>query len=408
MPQPKIPAAIEHTAPIDEEIQKQEGTTTTSSPAAEHAAPEETGVTAAAGEINVDALAEEKSGWFSYLKTRNFYIVLVLGQVLAVCTTGTNTFSSLLAEEPFSIPAFQTFWNYVLLNLIYTSWTIYKYGFKGYGNMLLTQGWKYVILAFFDVEGNYFTVLAYRYTTILSAQLINFWAIVVVVLISFVVLRVRYHWTQIVGILVCIGGVGILFGSDHITQGSGFGGVTGGDQLKGDLFALLGATFYGLSNVFDEFLVSKRPLYEVIGQLGFWGMIIGGAQTGIFDRPSYATAVWNSQVGGYLTGFTLLLTIFYTGAPIMFRMASAAFFNISLLTGNFWGVVIGVKVFHLSIHWMYPIAFVCIIGGLIVYFLGKNLMGEARKPWLGVNQERGEDGLGTARRKVVRGDELRV
>ena len=242
------------------------------------------------------------------------------------------------------------------------------------------------------------------------AQLINFWAIVMVVLISSIFLHVRYHPTQIIGILICIGGVGILFGSDHITQGSGFGGVTGGNQLKGDLFALVGATFYGMSNVAEEFLVSKRPLYEVVGQLGFWGMFIDGAMTGIFDRPSYKQSVWNDgKVGGYLTGYTLCLLIFYSGAPIMFRLASAAFFNISLLTGNFWGVVIGVKVFHEHIHWMYPIAFVCIIGGLIIYFIGKSILGEALKPWLGKDQERGVNGLGTARRRVVeRGDELIV
>lgn len=356
---------------------------------------------------DVDELAH-RGGWFSYLKTRNFWIVLVLGQVLSLCDTGTNTFSSLLSEEPWSIPAFQNFWNYVLINIIYTSFTLYRYGFKGFGKLVLKDGWKYFILAFLDVEGNYFTVLAYRYTTILSAQLIEFWAIVVVVLISFIFLKVRYHWTQIIGILLCIGGVGIIFGSDKITQGSGFGGVTGGNQLKGDLFALLGATCYGLSNVLEEFLVSRRPLYEVVGQLGFWGMLIDGAQTGIFDRPSYKTAVWKPEVYGYITGFTLLLTIFYSTAPVMFRMSSAAFFNISILTGNFWGVVIGVKVFHLSIHWMYPIAFVCIIVGLVVYFLGGNVMGDALKPWLGVNQERGVDGLGTAKRRADRGDELRV
>lgn len=230
-----------------------------------------------------------------------------------------------------------------------------------------------------------------------------------VVLISSIFLHVRYHPTQIIGILVCIGGVGVLFGSDHITQNSGFGGVTGGNQLKGDLFALMGATFYGMSNVAEEFLVSKRPLYEVVGQLGFWGMFIDGAMTGIFDRPSYKQSVWDDgKVGGYLTGYTLCLLIFYSGAPIMFRLASAAFFNISLLTGNFWGVVIGVKVFHEHIHWMYPIAFVCIIGGLIIYFIGKSILGEALKPWLGKDQERGVDGLGTARRRVERGDELVV
>ena len=349
-----------------------------------------------------DELDKGDKRWFAYLRTRNFWLVLVLGQVLALCITGTNTFSSLLAEQPFSIPAFQTFWNYVLINIIYTTYSLYRYGLKGYfRTVLLQNGWKYLILSFLDVEGNYFTVLAYRYTTILSAQLINFWAIVVVVIVSFLLLRVRYHWTQILGILICIGGVGILFGSDHISQGSTTGGISRGNQLKGDLFALLGASFYGLSNVAEEFLVSKRPLYEVVGQLGFWGMLISGTQAGIFDRDGFHSADWHqSKVGGYLTGYTLCLTIFYSGAPLMFRLASAAFFNISLLTGNFWGVCIGVKVFHLSIHWMYPIAFVCILGGLIVYFVGKRALGEARKPWLGDNQEQGVSGIGTARRRM--------
>jgi solute carrier family 35, member F1/2 len=257
------------------------------------------------------------------------------------------------------------------------------------------------ILAFMDVEGNYFVVLAYRYTTILSAQLINFWAIVVVVIVSLILLHVRYHITQYVGILTCCGGMGILLASDHIT-GSNGGEVP--NQLKGDLFALLGASFYGLSNCFEEFLVSKRPMYEVIGQLAFWGMLINGVQCAIFDRGSIQSAIWDGQVGGYLVGYTLILTLFYSLAPLMFRMASAAFFNISLLTGNFWGVVIGVKVFHLHIHWMYPIAFVLIIIGLFVYFLSESVLGEAKKPWLGENQERGVSGIGTAKRRVENPD----
>lgn len=131
-----------------------------------------------------------------------------------------------------------------------------------------------IILSFCDVEGNYFTVLAYRYTTILSAQLINFWAIVIVVTISFLFLKVRYHWAQIGGILVCVAGTGLLIASDHITGANGGDDVSSGNQLRGDLWALGGATFYGLSNVAEEYLVSERPLYEVIGQLGFWGTII--------------------------------------------------------------------------------------------------------------------------------------
>jgi hypothetical protein len=169
---------------------------------------------------------------------------------------------------------------------------MYKYGIKGWLRLCWTDGWRYFILAFFDVEGNYFTVLAYQYTTILSAQLINFWAIAVVVAISFTLLKVRYHVLQIVGILICCGGLGVLVASDHIT-GSNSG--TAKDAVKGDLFALLGATCYGLSNVAQEFLVSKKPLYEVIGQLAWWAMFINGVQAGIFDRKAFQDATWNSK-----------------------------------------------------------------------------------------------------------------
>ncbi len=341
--------------------------------------------------------ADKKKGRFGYLKTKQFWIVLLLSQALAVSITGTNTLSGLLAGENVSIPAFQSMFNYVLLNLIYTSFTLYKYGFKRWTKLLWTDGWRYFILAFCDVLGNYFTVLAYRYTTILSAQLINFWAIAVVVVISLIFLKVRYHIAQYVGILICCGGLGMLVASDHIT---GSNGGKAADAVKGDLFALLGATFYGLSNVFEEFLVSKRPLYEVIGQLAFWALPINGVIAAIFDRSSIKNAKWSPKVGGYLAGYTLILTWFYSGAPIVFRMASAAFFNIGLLTGNFWGVVVGTQVFHLHIHWMYPIAFVLIMAGHFVYYGTEGVLGEARKPWLGENQEGGTDGLGTARRQL--------
>ena len=346
--------------------------------------------------ITADEL-DGKKGRFGYLKTRQFWFVLLLSQALAVSITGTNTLSALLAQEGTSIPAFQTLSNYVLLNLIYTSFTIYKYGFKRWTRLLWTSGWKFAILGFFDVEGNYFTVLAYRYTTILSAQLINFWAIAVVVAISLIFLKVRYHIAQYIGIFICCAGLGILVASDHLT---GSNGGQARNAVKGDLFAFVGASFYGLSNVFEEFLVSKRPLYEVIGQLAFWAMIIMGIQAAIFDRHSFQTATWNAKVGGYLAGYTLILTWFYSAVPVVFRLASAAFFNIGLLTGNFWGVAIGTQVFGLTIHWMYPVAFVMILGGHFVYYGTEGVLGESRKPWLGENQEGGDDGLFTARRQL--------
>ena len=220
----------------------------------------------------------------------------------------------------------------------------------------------------------------------------------VVVIVSLIFLHVRYRIAQYAGIIVCIGGMGLLIGSDHIT---GANGGTATDAVKGDLFALLGATFYGLSNTVEEFALSKRPLYEVIGQMSFWGMFINGVQAGIFDRHAFQGATWNSQVGGWFVGYTLILALFYSLAPIVFRMSSAAFFNISLLTSDFWGVCIGVTVFHISVYYLYPIAFVMILIGMFVYFMTEGVMGEAEKPWLGERQEGGVRGVGTARRKTA-------
>jgi solute carrier family 35 protein F1/2 len=124
------------------------------------------------------------------------------------------------------------------------------------------------------------------------------------------------------GIIICCGGMGLLLASDHISSNSGAYTPT---QVKGDLFGLVGATFYGISNVFEEWFVSKRPMYEVLGMLGIFGIVINGVTAAIFDRNSFEGATWDGQVGGYLVGYTLALCIFYSLAPIILRMASAAF-----------------------------------------------------------------------------------
>lgn len=353
------------------------------------------------GEETLDEVRNKDKSWFAYMKTRDFYVLLVLGQVLALCLTTTSTMTTFLQLENTIIPAFQSLFNYILLFLTYHTYTVYRYGWAGYWKFLKAWWWKYLIFSFCDVEGNYFTVLAYNYTNLLSAQLINFWAIVVVIVMSFLFLKVRYHFMQIIGVLVCIGGLGILLASDHITNTNQY---DGSNALKGDLFALLGATFYGFSNITEEFFVSKRPLYEVVGMMGLFGMIINGVQAGIFDRASFQSATWNSLVGGYLTGYTLALSLFYSLGPLIFRMGSAVFLNISLLTTNFWGVCIGTQVFGYTIHYLYPIAFVCIILGQVVYFLGKKTWGDAFKPWLGKSQEKGISGVGTAKRRAENPD----
>jgi solute carrier family 35 protein F1/2 len=45
-------------------------------------------------------------------------------------------------------------------------------------------------------------------------MLLDAWAIPVCMFVTFVFLKTRYHWTQILGVLVCVGGLALTVVSD--------------------------------------------------------------------------------------------------------------------------------------------------------------------------------------------------
>ncbi|GAA99726.1 uncharacterized protein L969DRAFT_82994 [Mixia osmundae IAM 14324] len=297
--------------------------------------------------------------------TLRFIAVLVGGQVLSLCITSTSTATTELALNGWvNLPLTQNLFNYVLINLIYTSYTIYKYGIVAWLKMIKTDGWKYCLLAVFDVEGNYSVVKAYQYTDLLSASLLDAWATPVAMVACYFLVKARYHWSQILGVLVCIAGLGLLVASDTIT-GKNYQATNKG---LGDGLMIIGASCYGISNALEEKFIRGRPLYEVVGQLGFWATLICGIQAAGVEHSAMPEAVWNGTTVGYLLLYTFSLTILYTCAPLLFRYASAPFYNISLLTSDFYLLCIGITVFHYYIYWLYIPAFILVIVGLVIYF----------------------------------------
>ncbi|CAE6466911.1 unnamed protein product [Rhizoctonia solani] len=177
--------------------------------------------------------------------TRRFLLAFFGGQLVSICVTSTSVAITELVKRGWSLPATQNFFLYFALFSIYTPFTIYEYGFKGWGNLIRKDGWKYLILAVGDVEGNYMVVLSYQHTNLLSCILLNAWAIPVCAFFSWIYMKPKYHWTQLTGIMICIAGLGMLVASDHLTR-SGF--TTASSMLKGDLLMIAGATLYGFNN----------------------------------------------------------------------------------------------------------------------------------------------------------------
>ncbi|KAF9428870.1 hypothetical protein BGZ94_000702 [Podila epigama] len=303
---------------------------------------------------------------------------LALGQLLSLCITATTIFATKLAqgEKPVSIPTTQSFLNYFVLGVTYTFVSIYKEGPKEWVNMMRRRGPYYLLFAFVDVEGNYFVVKAYSYTSLLSVMLLDAWTIPCVVLLSVLFLKMRFLRYHYLGVVMAIVGMGFLIWGD-MESGKNY---PGSDYIKGDLFCLLGATLYAVSNVYQEFLVRQAPMYEVVGQLGFWGTIVNGIQLVVLERDEHKTVEWTPAVLCYIIGFDIALFILYSVSPILFRRSSATFFNLNLLTSDFYGLIFGILLFGAkasspaALQWstyiingLYPIAFVLIIAGIIVY-----------------------------------------
>jgi hypothetical protein len=58
------------------------------------------------------------------------------------------------------------------------------------------------------------------------------------------------------------------------------------------------------ANATEEFFVRRRPLYEVVGMMGFWGLIINGAQAAGLESKSWKEMTWNgpnSEIFVHLT-----------------------------------------------------------------------------------------------------------
>ncbi|KIJ55647.1 hypothetical protein M422DRAFT_73421 [Sphaerobolus stellatus SS14] len=301
---------------------------------------------------------------FKSLWTRRFTLSLIFGQVVSLCITCTNVTTTELVQRNWANATTQTFFLYFSLFVVYTPYTMYQYGMKGWAKMVFRDGWKYFILAACDVEGNFLVVKAYQYTTLLSCMLLDAWAIPVCLFFAWLFMRPKYHWTQILGILVCIAGLGLLVASDKITD-KDYAAVS---LVKGDIFMIVGASLYGFTNATEEFFVRKSPLYEVVGQLGMWGMIINGVQAASLEHNQWLTSNWDGKVIGLLFAYTAALFILYTVAPWIYRLSSSAFYNISLLTSDFYGLLFGLFLFHYRPFWLYFPAFVVVIAGLVVYF----------------------------------------
>jgi solute carrier family 35 protein F1/2 len=320
--------------------------------------------------------------------------LIIFGQILSISITGTATFSQFLSNNGVNAPTFQSFTNYVMLCVyifpLYQSAKVRKDhnsntniktntcrdSASGQACNLLSistslPSWQYFLLALADVEGNFFLVRAYQYTTITSVQLLDCFTIPCVMVLSVCLFSTTFKKWHIIGCVSCLIGLVLCVISDIVSDR--YGDQQASNAYIGDLLVCVGCVFYAVSNIGQEIVVKEHDArVEYLAMLGLYGTFISGVQMLIFERDAIAAIDFtNASNIANIFLFDLCLFSLYSGVPYLLHHSSAVFMNLSFLTSDFFSVIIALFVFGARLHPLYIFSFIVIVVGLIIYNLAE-------------------------------------
>ncbi|XP_070844242.1 solute carrier family 35 member F1 isoform X1 [Chaetodon trifascialis] len=297
--------------------------------------------------------------------TRDLLVTLALGQVLSLLICAIGLTSKYLADDfHANTPVFQSFLNYILLFLVYTTTLAVRQGEENLLAILKQRWWNYMILGLIDIEANYLVLKAYQYTTLSSVQLLDCFVIPVALLLSWFFLLVRYKAVHFVGTGLCLLGIGCMVGAD-VLLGRQQG--LGEQKLFGDLLVLGGATLYGISNVCEEFIVKNLSRVEFLGMMGLFGSFFSGIQLAIMEHKELLKVPWDWQIGLFYVGFSAFMFSLYSFMPVVMKRTSATSVSLSLLTADLYSLFCGLFLFHYKFSGLYLLSFFIIVLGLVLY-----------------------------------------
>lgn len=261
--------------------------------------------------------------------------------------------------------------------------------------------WWYMIIAFLDVQANAITMLAFRYTTLTSVTLFDALAIPSSMIISKICLHRKYRWMHYIGVVSCMTGVVANIMTDYqsdidSSNESAEENLEYPNKLRGDLCAITGGLLYGLNDVLTEITVSDSgDNTEYLGMMGFFAFLISLAQSLLlewddilefFGEDSSHSSTCSLHKGWWLLfAFVSVTMLSYAGASRFLVISEAAFYNLSLLSGDLWSVIFSIVAERIIPHSLFFVALVFVLSGVLLYEVATSPAAE--KVHIGRNSE---------------------
>ena len=216
-------------------------------------------------------------------------------------------------------------------------------------------------------------------------------------IISYYYLHYKYTYKHILGALLCTSGVGIIVLCDSTLSSDTnvTTTITATNLFLGDILCLCGSMLYACSNVLQETLVKTNNREEFLGFLGMllsliyvlsyfppnfalfsayfalilglFGMMLASIQCYILEYNMIQTVYITKMSFLYMFGFITCLFFMYANTSIFLQDLDSTIFNLSLLTSDVYAVIFSYILYGKLVHWLYFIAFACVVCGLSIY-----------------------------------------
>ncbi|CAO3593263.1 unnamed protein product [Absidia cylindrospora] len=189
-------------------------------------------------------------------------------------------------------------------------------------------------------------------------------------LLSAQILKTKYQRIHFLGVSLCLVGLALLIWGDTMGQT-----IDGGDDSLpgsnhswlGDLVCLISATLYAVSNVTEEYLVHHFTTKDFLYRIGLAGMIQSGILSYCFEYDVLVSTQWTRHSVALVLLYVLCLFAMYSLIPMIYRLCGATFVSMSLMTSNFYSLLIGLLFLDAKMPPLYPLAYFLVITGATTY-----------------------------------------
>ncbi|XP_017876802.1 solute carrier family 35 member F2-like isoform X2 [Ceratina calcarata] len=323
-----------------------------------------------------NGVCDKIENYISDLGQWSVWRAIILGQTLSlVLCLMTLVNHHVNTAYHFAHPTGQNLPHYVMMCLVYTTWMSCR---RGVGNGLMSvikaRGWRYLLLALIDVEACTLVTSSHQFTSLTSIQLLDCVAIPVALALSCLVLGVRYRMVHIVGVSVCLMGVGCLVwaGIDDNKDPMS----TGKNQLVGDMLCLGGAVLFSITTVLQELAVKTVDIIEYLGMIGFYGTILCCMQTAVLENLKLDTLeTWNNApIITYLVVYCITQFVFFSLVPVILYESGATALQLALLTADSFNALSGMLVHQYKFHVLYFASYTLTMMGIYIYAIKRTPM----------------------------------